>query len=263
VAASVGGVEHSTPSGDHVRIGLAGWSEAVSRFRALYPVPSDSGKVTGLQRYACTFDFAEVNASFYRRMRRETYERWAADTPDGFAFSVKVNRGLTHFHRLRDTTELAPFIESAMGLGPKLRALLVQLPPSLAFEGPTASAFFREIGRLFSGAVVCEPRHDSWQADDARAMLAAEGVGLVRTSIPDPEEQPGPGPVYVRLHGTPRRYYSAYTHADLVQLADWLRRASPGSRFVVFDNTATTAATLNALELTSLLEGAGSGLSAP
>ena len=49
-----------------VRIGLAGWTEAVGRFRALYPNPPDIEKPSGLQRYAHSFDFVEINASFYR-----------------------------------------------------------------------------------------------------------------------------------------------------------------------------------------------------
>ena len=59
--------------------------------------------------------------------------------------------------------------------------------------------------------------------------------------------------MYVRLHGTPRRYYSAYSSDDLRQLAHWLEDAGPRTRIVVFDNTATSAATRNALELQSLL----------
>lgn len=236
-----------------VRIGLAGWSEAVSRHRDLYAVPPDAGRLSGLQRYACTFDFTEVNASFYRRLRRETYERWAGDTPDGFGFSVKVNRSLTHFHRLRDTSGLAPFLDSVSGLGDKLLALLVQLPPTLACEPSTAEAFFRALRSLYPGAVACEPRHESWLSPEARGLLEELGVGVVRTAIPQAEEAPGPGPVYVRLHGTPRRYYSAYSSDDLRQLAHWLEDAGPRTRIVVFDNTATSAATRNALELRSLL----------
>ncbi|MFM9134188.1 MAG: DUF72 domain-containing protein [bacterium] len=246
-----------------VRIGLAGRSEAVSKHRTLYPVPPDAGSLSGLQRYACTFDFAEVNASFYRRMRRETFQRWADDTPEGFGFSVKVNRGLTHFHRLRDTSGLADFLESVGGLGDKLLALLVQLPPTLALEPATAGAFFAELRSLYPGAIACEPRHDSWLSPEARGLLEDTGVGIVRTAIPPAEEAAGPGPVYVRLHGTPRRYYSSYSSEDLRRLADWLDRTRTGTRIVVFDNTATSAATRNALELRGLLSAEPSGSPAP
>ena len=237
-----------------VWIGLAGWTEAIGRFRSLYPLPSGVEKPTALQRYAESFDFAEINATFYRRMRRSTFERWADDTPPDFGFSVKMNRGLTHFHRLKDTSELPAFIESVAGLGEKWKALLVQLPPSLAYDAAVAQSFFAEVRRLHSGPIACEPRHASWTAADAVATLGGYGVGIVRTQIPRLDEPVGVGPAYVRLHGTPRRYYSAYSSEQIAQLAAWLRAHSTHPRFVVFDNTASSAATLNARELQERLD---------
>ena len=76
-----------------VLIGLAGWSEAVSRRSTSFPPASRDGeKVPALARYASVFDFVEINASFYRQFRAETYARWAAETPDNFRFAVKTPR---------------------------------------------------------------------------------------------------------------------------------------------------------------------------
>lgn len=237
-----------------VRIGLAGWSEATSRFRDLYPLPPELPKPSGLQRYAHTLDFVEINASFYRNMRRTTYERWADDTPADFGFSVKMHRGFTHFHRLKDTTALPAFIEAVSGLREKWKALLVQLPPSLRFDTEIASQFFAELRKQYAGSIACEPRHDSWMTQDTAAMLAHFDVGLVRVDIPQSEDTVGPGPVYVRLHGSPRRYFSAYSSDQLRSLASWLQDLPGRPRYVVFDNTGSAAATRNALELRSLLE---------
>ena len=38
----------------------------------------------------------EINSSFYRPHAFATYARWAASTPDGFRFAVKVPRTITH-----------------------------------------------------------------------------------------------------------------------------------------------------------------------
>ena len=238
-----------------VRIGLAGWSEATSRFRDLYPLPSDLPKPSGLQRYAYTLDFVEINASFYRTMRRSTYERWAEDTPPDFGFSVKMHRGFTHFHRLKDTTALPAFIEAVSGLGEKWKALLVQLPPSLQFDADSAARFFAELRMQYVGSIACEPRHDSWMSQDAAALLATFDVALVRVDIPQTDAPVRPGPVYVRLHGSPRRYFSAYNSDQLRSLASWLQASPERPRYVVFDNTGSAAATRNALELRSLLKG--------
>ena len=236
-----------------VRIGLAGWTEAVGRFRSFYPLPPDIDRPTGLQRYAHSFDFAEINASFYRRMRRSTFEKWAQDTPADFGFSVKMYRGLTHFHRLKDTSDLEGFIDSIEGLGGKLLAVLVQLPPSLAFDSDIVSSFFVALRRMYAGPVACEPRHASWESSDVAAMLGDLDVGIVRVSIPAVDEPAGPGPVYVRLHGSPRRYFSSYDTEDLQRLAAWLGGHPAHRRFVVFDNTASSAATRNARELRDLI----------
>jgi len=237
-----------------VRIGLAGWSEAVSRHRASFPAPLP-GDCSALAKYATAFDFVEINASFYRQFRAETYAKWADDVPDGFRFAAKMHRLITHYTRLKTTALLEPFFESVAGLGDKLAVVLVQLPPSLAFDAAVANAFFDALRTRYAGAVDCEPRHASWTAPDPLALLADHRIGLVQIEIPPPERERGQVaiPLYVRLHGAPRRYYSAYSEAQLAQLADFLRLNPQRQRFVVFDNTATNAGVRNALHLRQLV----------
>jgi len=237
-----------------VRIGLAGWSEAVSRHRASFPAPLP-GDRSALAKYATAFDFVEINASFYRQFRPETYAKWADDVPDGFRFAVKMHRLITHYTRLKNAALLEPFFESVAGLGDKLAVVLVQLPPSLPFDFSVATAFFDALRARYAGAVVCEPRHDSWTAPDALALLAAHRVGLVQIEIPPPERERGHNgvPLYIRLHGAPRRYYSDYSDAQLDQLAEFLRLNPQRRRFVVFDNTASNAGVRNALHLRRLV----------
>jgi uncharacterized protein YecE (DUF72 family) len=237
-----------------VRIGLAGWSEAVSRHRASFPAPLP-GDCSALAKYATAFDFVEINASFYRQFRAETYGKWADDVPDGFRFAVKMHRQITHYTRLKNGGLLEPFFESVAGLGEKLAAVLVQLPPSLVFDSAVATAFFDALRARYAGPVVCEPRHDSWTAPDALALLAAHRIGLVQIEIPAPERERGHNdvPLYIRLHGSPRRYYSAYSDAQLAQLAEFLRLNPKRQRFVVFDNTASNAGVRNALHLRQLV----------
>jgi uncharacterized protein YecE (DUF72 family) len=234
------------------RIGLAGWSEAVSRRSASFPAPvRDGEKVPALGRYASVFDFVEINASFYRQFRAETYARWAAETPNDFRFAVKLPRLITHFTRLKNPDLIGPFLGTVSGLGEKLAALLVQLPPSLAFDSAVAAVFLDALRASYGGALVCEPRHPSWLANEARDLLASHRIGLVSTVVPEAMKEAGDAdvPLYVRLHGTPRRYYSAYTGEQLAQLAEFLRLNPRRQRFVVFDNTASGAAVKNAMEL--------------
>ena len=240
-----------------IRIGLAGWSEAASRYGKLLPNTVEEG-AAGLQRYAAAFDFVEINSSFYRQVRPATYEKWAGEVADDFGFSVKMHRLITHYTRLKNTELLQDFFGSVAGLGQKLAVVLVQLPPTLVFDREIAGQFFRALRRIYQGCAVCEPRHASWSSDEARHLLAKHGVGPVLTEIPavddDPLRDTVPRiPLYVRLHGTPRRYYSSYGSKDLKRLADFLAGHEERCRYVIFDNTAGPAGVRNALELQSLI----------
>ena len=238
-----------------ILLGTAGWSlprEVQDAFG-----PGDSH----LARYATRFPAAEINSSFHRPHKRSLYERWAAAVPEDFRFCAKLPKTITHERRLVDCEDLlAAFLEQADGLGPKLACLLVQLPPSFAFDADVAEGFLGLLRARFPGALAIEPRHASWFTPDADAMLRAREVARV---LADPvRHEPGRWPggwpqrVYLRLHGSPRVYYSSY-EADVLQaLAGRLRAAEAEGAEVwcIFDNTASGAAAGNALELQRLLE---------
>ena len=125
-----------------VLIGTVGWS-IPARYAPDFP-----GTGTHLARYGARLNAVEINSSFYRPHQRKTYERWAASVPNDFRFSVKLPRSITQSQRLRDCDDLlARFLEESAGLGAKLGVVLVQLPPSLAYDADMASGFFRNLGR--------------------------------------------------------------------------------------------------------------------
>jgi uncharacterized protein YecE (DUF72 family) len=230
-------------------IGCAGWSipkEAAAQ------LPGDGSH---LERYAAVLPIVEINSSFHRPHRPATYARWAASVPDDFRFSVKLPRTITHDARLAGVDALLDqFMLEAGALGDKLGCLLVQLPPKLAFDAEVADGFFARLKERFSGMVAFEARNPSWFDEPATSLLRERGITRV---IADPAAgQPGPhvpttATVYVRLHGSPRVYYSSYPPEYLEALARAMAMHSAAGRTVwcVFDNTASGAATVNALEL--------------
>jgi uncharacterized protein YecE (DUF72 family) len=116
-----------------IRVGLAGWTNP--------PVKRLERRVgqTHLAYYAAHFSCVEINSSFYRPHRRATYQRWRDETDPQFRFSVKMPRSVTHeSHLKRCAAEVARFYEDVAALQPKLAAVLVQLPPSLEFNGRAA-----------------------------------------------------------------------------------------------------------------------------
>jgi uncharacterized protein YecE (DUF72 family) len=237
-----------------VRIGTAGWT-LPREHQGAFPAAGSH-----LERYAARFSGAEINSSFYRAHRRSTYERWAASVPPDFRFAVKLPRAVTHDQRLvAADVLLAVFLEEVTALGNRLGPLLIQLPPSLELHAETAEEFFTTLRSLFAGDVACEPRHESWFGATAEAMLIAHRVARVAA---DPARWPAAalpggwsGLAYLRLHGSPRMYYSAYTGEYLDDIAVALReRRRDGTRcWCIFDNTTLGAATGDALALEARL----------
>lgn len=219
----------------------------MSKYRSAFPAAG-----AGLTRYAATFDFVEVNVTFYRAVREATFASWAEQTPGDFRFSVKLNRSVTHAARLSRDARLDQALGPMRALGDKLAALLVQLPPSLAFDPATAADFLERLRAAYAGTVAWEPRHPSWAVPEADLLLAEHGVTRVLTQIPGPGTPHGACGAYFRLHGTPRRYRSPYSEDDLRSLAAWIGQ-SDAPTCVVFDNTAGPAGVANAMRLQSLL----------
>ncbi len=249
-------------------VGTAGWNiPRLHRHRV-----ADHG--SQLQRYASRLNAAEINTSFYRSHAPAIYRRWADAVPPTFRFSVKMPRLITHERALLRAREpLARFLDEIAALGARLGPVLVQLPPSFAFDARRVGRFFDVLRQLHDGDVVCEPRHATWTTDAATRILASFRVARVAA---DPARaaglsEPGgwSGLCYFRWHGSPRPYFSPYSAVALRTLAaDIVRRRERGSvrddamvgdraaasqLWCIFDNTGSGAAAGNALDLTELL----------
>ncbi|MHC8305536.1 DUF72 domain-containing protein [Pseudomonas sp. PB3P13] len=222
---------------------------------------------THLQRYASQLNAVEINSSFYRPHQPQTYARWGQSVPPGFRFSVKMPKLITHVQRLHNCDQLLDdFLFQCTMLGESLGCLLVQLPPSLTYDETVAAQFFQALRHRYAGAVVLEPRHESWL--HAEKLLVEYRVGRVAAD-PSPVsggEVPGGwrGIHYWRWHGSPRIYYSDYGLERLQALARHAHvSAQTGiATWCIFDNTAGGFALGNALTLRELLSSGAQRLSA-
>lgn len=231
-------------------IGTAGWSIA-SRQAAAFPADGSH-----LERYAARFSCAEINSSFHRPHRRQTYEKWAASVPDSFRFSAKLPKTITHQRRLFGCGDLlVRFVEETGGLGGKLAVAVVQLPPSLAFDAAVATAFFDAARRVLPATIACEPRHASWFSAACLVDLQVVRIGA------DPARAPGAGSpggwaglAYWRLHGSPAIYRSSYEPALLEDIAHAIKASTAEGADVwcIFDNTTLSHAIPNALDLVAI-----------
>jgi uncharacterized protein YecE (DUF72 family) len=230
-------------------IGCAGWSlhkDVAAEF------PEDGSH---LERYAAVFPAVEINSSFYRPHQPQTYARWAASVPPDFRFSVKLPKSITHEARLREVdTLLDRFAGEAGHLGAKLGCVLVQLPPKGVFDVDVARDFLPRLRERLGCMLALEARHPTWFSDEASAVLREHGV--TRVVADPPAGQPGPHvPTteagYIRLHGSPRVYYSSYPPEVLRQVEARIAALTRGGAdcWCIFDNTAAFAAVPNALEV--------------
>ena len=234
------------------RIGTAAWS-LPKDFAAAFP-----SEGTHLERYAKVLNAVEINSSFYKEHKPATYAKWASQTPDDFCFSVKLAKNFTHVQKMQiDPAIVSASLRGIAELGEKWKVLLVQLPPSLAFDKSVASRFFETLKKTYTRQIAFEPRHRSWLEPESVRLLQDFAISKV---IADPETCPSEEPlkltgenlVYMRLHGTPDIYKSRYDQDRIQNFFGMLDSANTKNAWCIFDNTTFGYATANALELQEL-----------
>lgn len=232
-----------------VRVGCSGWSYESWRQGIYAEVPASRW----LERYAELFDSVEVNATFYRLVKRTTVEGWVERTPAGFLFAVKASRFLTHMLRLREIERgVARFWEPLEPLREcgRLGPVLWQLPESF----PRDDHILARTLELLPPARHCfEFCHPSWFAAPVWRLLEQHRASLAighDARRPLPEAAPL-GPVaYLRLHYGERGRRGNYSASELNQwrrrIAAWRARREV---FVFLNNDWEGFAPANALQL--------------
>jgi uncharacterized protein YecE (DUF72 family) len=191
--------------------------------------PADLPASAMLRYYAERLPAVEINNTFYRMPKAEVLAGWAGQVPDGFRFALKAPQRITHFKRLVDVgDDTAWFLKMAESIGDRLGALLFQLPPHLKADLPRLEAFLVHLAAA-PAAVAFEFRHDSWEAPEVAAAIAAAGcaVCVSETDETPVTALPGGRFGYLRL----RR-----TNYDDAALTAWVERlrAQPWEEALVF-----------------------------
>jgi uncharacterized protein YecE (DUF72 family) len=233
-----------------VYVGTSGWNYDSWR-EGFY---GNRPKKEWLRFCAERFTAIEVNATFYRLQSRETFQRWGAETPPSFRFAVKAHRYLTHNKKLKDPAgPISLERERASGLGPKLAAVLWQLPGNLHKNLERLEGFARALGRWRRVRHAIELRHESWFDDEVAACLRQHRLAVCQSDAADWPlwEKVTTDFVYVRLHGHTLTYASDYSKASIDSWATRVKRWLEEGRdvHVYFDNDALGHAPRNALQL--------------
>ncbi|WP_328810742.1 DUF72 domain-containing protein [Rhodococcus sp. NBC_00294] len=275
-----------------LRIGISGWRYAGWR-GDFYPAGLAQRRELEYASRALTS--IEINGSFYSLQRPSSYQRWRAETPDGFVFAVKGPRFVTHMKKLVGVdAALGNFFASGvLALGPRLGPILWQLPATFRFDATRMADFFALLPRSTTEAARLGEKHDDKLADDrvfldvdedrplrhclevrhpsfdsaeAYELMRTQGIGCVVA------DSAGKFPmltevtsdvVYVRLHGDTELYTSGYSDEALgrwaERIGEW--RAAKRDVYVYFDNDAKGFAPWDALRLIEMTQAAGSSSS--
>lgn len=95
-----------------IHIGISGWRYAPWR-GDFYPKGLTQKKELRFASRAVSS--IEINGSFYSLQTPERYADWYEDTPEGFVFSIKGPRYITHIRRLNEVEKpLANFFASGI-----------------------------------------------------------------------------------------------------------------------------------------------------
>ena len=142
---------------------------------SFYPEKLPAAKM--LPYYAERFPTVEINYTFYRAPNEKILNGWSAATPERFKLTLKAPKRITHDRRLKDCADpVRQFLETAAVLGPKLGALLFQLPPNLKKDLALFDAFLDTFPPKVCAAF--EFRHPSWFDDDVLSRLRGRGLAL-------------------------------------------------------------------------------------
>ena len=236
-----------------IHIGTSGWSYA--HWKGIFYPPNINDEEM-LYFYCRHFQSVEINNSFYQLPRKATLEHWRDNTPEGFVFSVKASRYITHMKKLNDPKQsLELLLNRVSVLGSKLGPILFQLPPKWRCNLERLSGFLGSLSKEFRYAF--EFRDQSWLNAESYELLQRHGAAFCIYELDGflSPRQVTADFVYVRLHGPAGPYQGNY---DTQTLAGWAGACTAWSTqgreiYCYFDNDEAGYATQNALALQSML----------
>lgn len=163
-----------------IRIGIGGWTYPAWR-GTFYP--AKLAHAEELRYAASVLTTLEINGTFYRSQRPETFAKWRDAAPAAFVFTVKAPRFSTYRKTLAEAGgSIERFLTGGvLELGEKLGPILWQLPETKRFDADDVEAFLSLLqpsvdGRALRHAV--EVRHESFRTPDMVAMAKTYGVAI-------------------------------------------------------------------------------------
>jgi uncharacterized protein YecE (DUF72 family) len=207
-------------TGRMIWVGTSGYNYPEWR-GTFYPEKLAAAKM--LPYYAERFPTVEINYTFYRAPNEKILTGWSGATPERFKLTLKAPKRITHDARLRDCGDrLRQFLDTAAVLGPKLGALLFQLPPNLKKDAALLDAFLDTFPPRVCAAF--EFRHPSWFDEEVYGRLRARNLALC---VADSEKLATPLEITAD-YGYFRLRDEGYTALDIARWAEIIREKTSG-----------------------------------
>jgi uncharacterized protein YecE (DUF72 family) len=209
-----------------IRVGIGGW--VFEPWRGVF-YPKGLPQARELDYASRKLTSIEINSTFYRTQKPDSFRKWAAETPDDFVFSLKGPQFATNRRVLAEAgSSIERFFQSGVAeLKAKLGPVLWQMSPTKKFEPGDFSAFLallpsRLDGRPLRHAV--EVRHQSFCVPEFTELLRKFSVAVVAV---DSDKHPLIADVtsdfvYARLQRTADKVATGYAPAALDA---WAKRA--------------------------------------
>ncbi|MBP0615366.1 DUF72 domain-containing protein [Jiella mangrovi] len=208
-----------------IRTGIGGWTFEPWD-ETFYP--SDLPKKRQLGYAASKLTTIEVNGTFYRSQKPETFAKWTSEVPEGFVFSLKAPRFAVNRRVLAEGGEsVERFVQSGIAeLGEHLGPILWQFAATKQFDPEDFAAFLALLPDKIGGIAlrhVVEPRHESFAVPEFTALCRKAGVAIV---CADSDEHPQIADVtanfvYLRLQCGDESIDTCYPPSGL---EEWARR---------------------------------------
>ncbi len=235
-------------------IGTSGWTYEHWKGRFY---PSELPKSRWFDHYASQFSSVEVNATFYRTFKDQTYQKWKERAPQGFGYVLKAPRLITHRKFLLDVEEpVQAFYHSCTLLEDKFELVLLQVAPQTPYDLPRLQRAL--LAFPDPGKVAVEFRRPEWFSRETLSMLQSLGVAMCNVDSPRQAltAHLTSDKAYIRLHGRKQWYSYNYTDGELKEIAGLARQLvnQGASRvYIFFNNDFEGYAPANALALKRLL----------
>jgi uncharacterized protein YecE (DUF72 family) len=233
----------ANPDGPRIRVGIGGWTYAPWRDN-FYPAKLVQRRE--LEYASRQLRAIEINGTFYGAQKPATYAKWAAETPEGFVFSLKAPRYITEGKRLAATGKgIDGFVRGGLAeMGDRLGPILWQLPPSRPFDADDLAAFLDALPRELDGQPlrhVLEVRHPSF-LDAAYVDLARSH--RIPTVFTDSPKYPSLADLtgdfsYARLMRSEDEHPAGYAPAELDRWAGHARDWAAGRDVAGLPHVAT------------------------